>query len=477
VDASPSAHQTINKGAAYLEPHKVMNIHSGAVCWICLEGGGADDAGKPIVRDCACRGSDAGFAHMSCIIGYAEQKSAQATLSSELITPWKNCPICKKSYQNDLAIFLAEAFVSFAERKYDYPGNTLSDKILVMEALKLQILSIRSMASLSKKRVRLELAMKIPIPIRKMMGLSDRAIEEHGMKGWVHMDHSTCEFKGYCIVCSFKAYGYVCLGQMYILDTNKENESIEIGYYDKARDIYNSVGLELKSTEMSELIRNAMAKYKGDDAPEQLEYLNKQYHFALQKYGEKAEITLTAGISYAFNLLSVNRSIEAERIMTKVAGTSLQIYGQGHQFGQRSFQLLRVCKRRFIHNASSPYAGNASHTLHYLALRYENDGEVCIIYGPTSHSRFYREEIEINEKQTCGIASALVIPSIGCPVICHGLINASHLNGKLGDVRSISVSKGDGGEVRLGVCFEDKSLKSAAVKPENLRIAFVLPSV
>ena len=80
------------------------------------------------------------------------------------------------------------------------------------------------------------------------------------------------------------------------------------------------------------------------------------------------------------------------------------------------------------------------------------------------------------EGQICGIPSVAVIPAMGCPVICHGLMNASHLNGKLGEVRSASNGKGGGGELRLGVYFEDKSLKSAAVKPENLRIAFVLPS-
>ena len=455
--------QTINKGAAYLEPHKVMNIHSGAVCWICLEGG-ADDAGKPIVRDCACRGSDAGFAHVSCIIKYAEQKSVQVQAEPDFLVnfdmPWKDCSICKQEYQNDLALHLAEAFVSFAERTYDYPGSYLTDKMKIMKAL---MNSVR---------------LGIKLPIRKMMGMADRAIYEHGMEGWVHMDPSTPEFQDYRIVSSFKAFGYVCLGEKYQLDTNKENESIEIGYYDKARDIFNSVGMELQSTHMSETIRNAMAKYKGGLTHERLvEFTNKQYHFALRHYGEKAEQTIEIGLSFAQNLLSANRSIKAERLATKFAGTSLKIFGQQHQLGQLSDQLLRVCKRRFVHKALSPNADNASPTVQYLALRYENDGEVCIIYGPTAHPRFAPEEIEINEKQTCGIASALVIPTIGCPVICHGLINASHLNGKLGDVRSISFGKGGSGEVRLGVYFEDKSLKSAAVKPENLRVAFVLPTV
>ena len=38
-----------------------------AVCYLCLDGG-ADDAGQPLRRDCACRGTDAGFVHLACLI-------------------------------------------------------------------------------------------------------------------------------------------------------------------------------------------------------------------------------------------------------------------------------------------------------------------------------------------------------------------------------------------------------------------------
>ena len=108
-------------------------------------------------------------------------------------------------------------------------------------------------------------------------------------------------------------------------------------------------------------------------------------------------------------------------------------------------------------------------------LRYDNDGEVCIITGPITDNDPLGEK-EGDEGQPFGIPSTSVSPAIGCPVICHGLVNAAHLNGKLGDVRSISFSKDSDRVVRLGVHFEDMSLKPAAVKPGNLRIAFVLPS-
>jgi hypothetical protein len=66
-----------------------------------------------------------------------------------------------------------------------------------------------------------------------------------------------------------------------------------------------------------------------------------------------------------------------------------------------------------------------------------------------------------------------VIPNNGCVVICHGLVSASHLNGELGEVREFKL---DGAGIRLAVQFEKKALKSALVKPENLRVAFELPS-
>ena len=69
--------------------------------------------------------------------------------------------------------------------------------------------------------------------------------------------------------------------------------------------------------------------------------------------------------------------------------------------------------------------------------------------------------------------SDLILPQVGCPVICHGLVSASHLNGKLGEVRN---GRETNTGLRLGVCFEKNCWTSALVKPKNLRIAFELPS-
>ena len=55
----------------------VSGDDDGAVCYLCLDGG-ADEADQPMRRDCACRGTDAGFVHLSCLTNYAETKSELA---------------------------------------------------------------------------------------------------------------------------------------------------------------------------------------------------------------------------------------------------------------------------------------------------------------------------------------------------------------------------------------------------------------
>ena len=103
----------------------------------------------------------------------------------------------------------------------------------------------------------------------------------------------------------------------------------------------------------------------------------------------------------------------------------------------------------------------------FLALRYENDGEVCVVKGPITGPR------QVDDEWTHHVESNLIVPAEGCAVICHGLVSASHLNGRLGDVRDMKKS---GTGIRLAVHFEKKKgEKSALVKPENLRIVFELP--
>jgi hypothetical protein len=103
----------------------------------------------------------------------------------------------------------------------------------------------------------------------------------------------------------------------------------------------------------------------------------------------------------------------------------------------------------------------------FQALRYENNGEICVVTGPITNPR------NVDDERIHHIENHCIIPDKGCPVICHGLVSSSHLNGELGEVRNV---KRDVTGIRLAVHFEKKGVRSALVKPANLRIAFELPS-
>ncbi|KAL9187146.1 hypothetical protein ACHAXT_010866 [Thalassiosira profunda] len=85
------------------QAHQPQPPPPGASCWICLDGD-PDDGGKPIVRDCSCRGDDAGFAHLSCLVKYAGGKTRDVmdTIQPGLPPnqdpnePWQICPHCRR---------------------------------------------------------------------------------------------------------------------------------------------------------------------------------------------------------------------------------------------------------------------------------------------------------------------------------------------------------------------------------------------
>ena len=109
------------------------DIEEVVVCYLCLDTG----ADEPLRRDCACRGTDAGFVHLACLTKYAESKSTPACRDMiEFVNPWVACPHCHQEYQNELRIDIATKFVSFVRRQY--PNNTQRQ----VEALFVKLLAL-----------------------------------------------------------------------------------------------------------------------------------------------------------------------------------------------------------------------------------------------------------------------------------------------------------------------------------------------
>ena len=110
----------------------------------------------------------------------------------------------------------------------------------------------------------------------------------------------------------------------------------------------------------------------------------------------------------------------------------------------------------------------------YEFLQYDNDEENCVISGPIAPHHLSglvcRGDGSLDE--ILHVSKNVVVPAVGCPVICQGLEIATYLNGEVGEV--ISYQNNITGFC-LEVCFENKNFLSNMVKLDNVQIATDLP--
>ena len=258
------------------------------------------------------------------------------------------------------------------------------------------------------------------------------------------------------IRCEFEARTYI-----YLANLNRDCLDSCISYYEKARDIYQLFGVkdEAKAAKSSiDLFRASSTRCNDSDT-----LLNSFtiYEHNIELVGSTSEHTIRFGLNYAEQLREMRRGIEAGRFVMKLAADSRRVHGPEHNCTVMVNLLLEKCKKRFI---QLPY--NVGR-MYFEALRYEDDGEICVVTGPVI------EPVRIKDEENMRVPSCLIVPKLGCVVVCTGLDSSPHLNGKLGDVRDGKVV---GDVFLLDVHFEDAKLKSAWVKSEDLRIVFELPS-
>ena len=228
----------------------------------------------------------------------------------------------------------------------------------------------------------------------------------------------------------------------------------------KGSKIYDSLGIknEAKACQNSIDAHRILLARDGDEAKANdsiAEIGRENYKHQSKMSSLMSEHAMRYGLDYAHALLNAHRGIEAEWLAVKLAKDSRHVHGPDHNCTLCADELVRLCKTRYV---------TAVHmnTL-FQTLRYEDDGEICIVTGPIIKPR------QVDDEQEYRFANDLIFPTSGCPVICRGLVSASHLNGKLGEVRAF-VKQPTG--TRLEVHFEEKSQKPSLVKSENLRIAF-----
>ena len=417
----------------------------------------------PLVRDCSCRGDSAGFAYLSCLTKYAEQKCKQAheVDYAAFREPWKLCNNCKQPFQNQLAIDLSSACVSFTATTYGHEGNSKWDKLKVLTAHRMKLEALDSVNEVHKtERTML---------INNMLSIINQTKKDLNMSRWIHMPKASEEYQYYRILCgNYEALAHMQIGMNLSSDTSEEGKNVVIGHFKKARAIYNLVDMKIEAQRMEDIISVYIANMQATNqqsvspavASSVLQTIKSTYEQYLNTQGMNSECTIDSGLAYAIFLRSANRHIEAERLAIKVATVSRRVFGPEHKYSVEADELLKKCRKRYVFVPPDDKR--------FQALRYENDGEICVVTGPVTEPRIKDEE------RIHRVESNRIVPAGRCPVICHGLVSASHLNGELGVARDVKKS---GTGIRIAVHFEKKGTKPSLVKPENLRIAFELPII
>jgi hypothetical protein len=333
------------------------------------------------------------------------------------------------------------------------------DKLKVVDSLQFKIYVCNKMADDFIDREEL---------INQLLDTVKQTKQDLKMSRWIHMPKTSNEYQYYKLLCDFEAYAYEKLGEMFLFDNSNEGLKFMMQHIKKARAIYNLVDMKDDVSRMDTLISFVTAKKQAANDGEALSstetnsFLQKtrnMYESNIHTKGMDSVSTIQAGLAYAKLLRGANLCIEAERLATKLSTISRRVHGPDHKVTINATELLKQCKKRYVIVLFDDKV--------FEALRYKNDGEICVVTGPITDPRV------IEDERIHHIENNLLIPNLGCPVICHGLVSSSHLNGELGEVRNV---KRDVTGIRLAVHFEKKGVKSALVKPANLRIAFELPS-
>jgi hypothetical protein len=432
---------------------KTASFPEGASCWLCLEEG-PDDTGAPLVRDCSCRGHS-GFAHLPCLIKYAESKSMEyvergtcCMHDGELFREkfFSQCPNCKQSFQGDIAYEMAKYQLSFIEREFK--------EVICWNFLALmRRIAILDEATEADRMEGEEISDKLLALVGDDMGNCNPSVD----------------FMSVAV-----AYQYIGTFHFNVGD-GKSLEKAKY-YYEKARDISNTIrdkttrvvfGSIVRDDEtLGSFINSAIeknlseieARMNGDslEAATALSSLRVGYNYIARSNGKHAVETISHGIRLVKALSESFHTIEALRLIDELQLTCRRVHGSDH----RETKMVNLWRQRL----KIRYVVIAEHL--YQALRYENDGNTYVVNGPVNSAG----EIRSDDEEAFAVPSADITFTHSLPVMFHGLKKDAHLNGEIGDIRDLCQLSG-----RWVVHLEGKGLKPVKVKQENLRIVFDLP--
>ena len=170
------------------------------------------------------------------------------------------------------------------------------------------------------------------------------------------MPQNTEEYQYFRMLCgNYEAYGYDYLGRAY---NSIEGIKTAIIHFKKARAIYNLVGMTGLAKDVENKIAAATVKMEAV-ANEDISNLRAKissiselskniYENNLNEKGINAEATIQTGVSYARSLTTLERTIEAERFVTKLSAISRRVHGPEHKVTINAETFLNECKVRYV---------------------------------------------------------------------------------------------------------------------------------
>ena len=277
-----------------------------AVCYLCLGGGVDDNAGQPLRRDCACRGTDAGFVHLSCLTHYAETKSKQSLDMNQFRNPWLLCPSCHQEYQNEFAVDIATKFVSFVRGQY--PRDTHKQ----VEALYLKLGALMDMFD----RLQPVQKKEAGVTANVLLSLIDR------MKGDASLSRRYFQME---------AQAYVVHGHIALDEGTEESARRAVTHFKKDLKVCKAIGDDDGIVAAKSNIAIAKSECEGGSNEEVLKASEELYKVRVAELGDEHEHTIKSGKNYAFCLQIANRCDEARELLTKLFATSKQVLGTNHK--------------------------------------------------------------------------------------------------------------------------------------------------
>jgi len=315
-------------------------------CWLCLEEG-SNQGGKPLIRNCSCRGSS-GFAHLSCIINYAEKMSRDAHERGEYpVVFFRTCPSCKQNYQDDVESMLVKAELEFVEREYK------NNHLLYIDALKERIDTLDFDEQYRPEG---------EVICAKMLSI----IKE------VDNDHSLQHYELTLSIAMAQQF----MGEFHdqVGAYSRSNEYLEKAkkHFKLAKDRYEVLeGEEINVMAMDRKIRTIVAKLSGTEPKlnmaEEILFWRKRYNESIMRYGENDIFTLDNGIELAETLHGADHTIEAERFLTTLVQKCRLVHGIDHNVTKDALSVREDIMLRKV------YLSTGSGV--FQALRYESDGE------------------------------------------------------------------------------------------------------